>query len=268
MAVVFEAKLYEIKPEELPADTITNIANQWESRLIGMRDEIYNRLKEVIADADAYRKVIGIPASEQFANVLNPNYYKTQSALLKFKVKVLKGAESWLKNTEEAFKEGGRFENGVKGNKTKFMENVKYTIRFVGDKNKVYGCVPKAILCMEGKGAILDRVKSAVDEITGKPVVMFKFAHLPRITASLTNVLVEGLVIGRMSIEAGEDVNAILNTYNAVIEEYVRTYDEATDTYKPSIFLNPNLDPNNTFIKLDYNADTDRLFIHVKQATT
>ena len=264
---VFEAKLYEIKPEELPSDTITNIANQWESRLIGMRDEIYNRLKEVIKDTDTYKKVIGIPAYEQFANVLNPNYYKTQSALLKFKVKVLKGADSWLANVENAFKEGGRFENGVKGNKTKFMENVKYTLRFVGDKNKVYGCVPKAILCVEGKGAVLDRVKSAVDEITGKPVVMFKFAHLPRITASLTNVLIEGLIIGRMGIEAGEDVNAILDSYNKTIEDYVRTYDEATGTYKPSVFLNPNLNPNDTFIKLDYNADTDRLFIHIKQST-
>ena len=85
---VFEAKFYEVKPEELPSDTLTKIADQWESRLISMRSEIYNRLKEVIADVDSYKKVIGIPAYEQYANVLNPNYYKTQSALLKFKVKV------------------------------------------------------------------------------------------------------------------------------------------------------------------------------------
>jgi len=117
---VFEAKLYEVKPEELPSDTLTKIADQWESRLISMRSEIHNRLKEVIADVDSYKKVIGIPAYEQYANVLNPNYYKTQSALLKFKVKVLRGANSWITNVDNAFKEGSRFENGVKANKSKF----------------------------------------------------------------------------------------------------------------------------------------------------
>ena len=73
--------------------------------------------------------------------------------------------------------------------------------------------------------------------------------------------------MARMGKEAGEDVTSILNDYNAIIEAYIRKYDEGTGTYTASDFLNPDLDPNGTYVKLEYDSTADRLKIHVVEST-
>ena len=267
MPVVFDAKFGEIKPTELPAGINTDIGQDWYDILIAKRDKILARLQEVIPDESAYISRIAEVAEAEFSNVLNPNYYKTERALRKFRIKVKKGGSAWLNNVASAFAVGGRFEEGVSANRTKFENNVLYVLRFTGDKNKVWGCVPKAAFSMKGKAKILEKITGTVDSVTGSPVRMFKPEHLSRIVAALENVIVEGLVMARMGQEAGEDVNAILSDYNAIIDSYVRSYDAATGTYTASPFLDTSLDPANTYIQLEYDSVADRLFVHVVQAT-
>ena len=256
MGVVFEGIFGEWKPEELPEGINADIAQDWEDILKAKRDKIKTRLNEVIPDEAAYQSRIADVATTEFENVLNPNYYKTERALRKFKIKVKRGGSAWLANIASAFAEGGRFETGVTANKQKFMNNVLYTLRFTGDMNKVWGCVPKAIKAIEGKAKVLEKIKGTVDSITGTPVPMFKVAHLPRIKALLANVFVEGLVMARMGAEAGEDVSAILSEYNAIIADYIN-----------ATFLDASLDPANSSITLEYDSLADRLSIHIVQAT-
>jgi len=256
MAVVFEGIFGEIKPTELPEGINTEIAQDWYDILTAKRDKIKARLNEVIPDEAAYESRIVDVATAEFENVLNPNYYKTARALRKFKIKVKRGGSAWLNNVASAFAEGGRFESGVSANKSKFEANVLYTLRFTGDKNKVWGCVPKAIFAISGKAKVLEKVKGSYDSLTGTPVRMFKVEHLSRISAALANILVEGLVMARMGIEAGEVADDILTDYNAIIADYVN-----------ATFVDPTLDPASSSIALEYDSVADRLKIHVIQAT-
>jgi len=256
MATVFEGVFGEIKPGELPENIDVDIANDWADILTAKRDKIKARLNEVIPDESAYLSRIAEVAEAEFTNVLNPNYYKTARALRKFRVKVRKGGSAWLSNVASAFAEGGRFEKGVAANKEKFKNNVIYTLRFTGDMNKVWGCVPKAIHAIQGKAKVLEKVKGSYDSLSGTPVRMFKVEHVSRISAALANIFVEGLVMARMEEEAGGDPNTILDDYNTIIADYVN-----------ATFLDPNLDPTNSKITLEYDATGDRLKIHVVQAT-
>ncbi|RKY29424.1 MAG: hypothetical protein DRP74_08840 [Candidatus Omnitrophota bacterium] len=256
MATVFEGIFGEWKPEELPEGINTDVATDWEDILKAKRDKIKARLSEVIPDEAAYQSRIAEVATEEFSNVLNPNYYKTERAFRKFKIKVKKGGSAWLSNVESAFAEGGRFDTGVTANKQKFINNILYTLRFTGDMNKVWGCVPKAIKAIEGKGKVLEKIKGTVDSITGSPVPMFKVTHLPRIKALLANVFTEGLVMARMGKEAGEVVDDILAEYNAIIADYIS-----------ATFLDESLDPTASSITLEYDSVADRLSIHVVEAT-
>ena len=256
MAVVFEGTFGEWKPDELPEGINTEVANDWEDILKAKRSKILSRLQEVIPDEAAYQSRVAEVATEEFSNVLNPNYPKTARALRKFKIKVRKGGSAFLSNVESAFAEGGRFDTGVTANKQKFINNILYTLRFTGDMNKVWGCVPKAIKAIEGKGKVLEKIKGTVDSITGDPVPMFKVTHLPRIKALLANVFTEGLVMARMGKEAGEDVDTILSEYNAIIADYVS-----------ATFLDESLDPSTSLIELKYDSVADRLSIHVIEAT-
>lgn len=256
MAVVFEGVFGEIKPTELPEGIDTDIAQDWYDILTAKRDKIATRLSEVIPDEAAYQSRIAEVGEAEFTDVLNPNYYKTERALRKYRIKVKRGGSAWLNNVASAFAEGGRFENGVAANKDKFKANVLYTLRFTGDKNKVWGCVPKAIFAISGKAKVLEKVKGSYDSLTGTPVRMFKVTHLSRITAALANIFTEGLVMARMGIEAGETVDDILTDYNTIIADYVT-----------STFLDTTLDPTNSSITLEYDSVADRLKIHVVQAT-
>jgi len=256
MAVVFEGVFGEIKPTELPEGIDTDIAQDWYDILTAKRDKIATRLSEVIPDEAAYQSRIAEVGEAEFTDVLNPNYYKTERALRKYRIKVKRGGSAWLNNVASAFAEGGRFEGGVAANKDKFKANVLYTLRFTGDKNKVWGCVPKAIFAINGKAKVLEKVKGSYDSLTGTPVRMFKVTHLSRITAALANIFTEGLVMARMGIEAGEVVDDILTDYNTIIADYVT-----------STFLDTNLDPTNSSITLEYDSVADRLKIHVVQAT-
>jgi len=256
MAVVFEGVFGEIKPSELPENIDVDIANDWYDILTAKRDKIATRLNEVIPDEAAYQSRIAEVATAEFENVLNPNYYKTERALRKFKIKVKRGGSAWLNNVASAFAEGGRFEQGVAANKDKFKANVLYTLRFTGDMNKVWGCVPKAIKAIQGKAKILEKIKGSYDSLTGTPVRMFKVVHLSRIAAALSNIFVEGLVQARMAEEAGDDPTTILDDYNTIIADYVT-----------STFLDDSLDPANSSITLEYDSVADRLKIHVVQAT-
>jgi len=264
---IFEGVFVEIKPEELPEGFDTKIATDWKDILIAKRDKILERIKTVIPDEAAYLERLADVAITEFEGVLNPNYYKTERALRKYKIKVKRGGKAYLSNVESAFAEGGRFEQGVTANVDKFIANALYAWRFVGDKDKVWGCVPMMAFALEGKGKVLEKVKKGGDSISGTPKPMFKVEHVSRIVPALTNVAVEGLVMARMGKEAGEDIDAILNDYNAIIEAYIRKYDEATGTYVASDFLNPELDPNGTYVKLEYDATADRLRIHVVEST-
>jgi len=253
--VQFEAKFFELKPEEIPASLLDEVSQDWADILLAKREKIYNRIKDVIPDADAYKSRLCEPAIENFANVLNLDIYKYRMSLLKYKIKIVKGANSFIRNIEEAFKENGRFQNGVTANKEKYKQNVIYTIRFTGDKNKVWGCVPKFALACYGNKTVLSKVISNVDVITGEPLPMFDEKHLARMVPAVVNLVIEGLVLARMCIEAEENVQNVLDLYNDMLRPYVIN----------SPFLNPKLHPEACLIKLDYDSGQDRLYIYMKQ---
>jgi len=268
MAVqIFEGVFVEIKPEELPEGFDTKIATDWKDILTAKRDKIKERIQTVIPDEATYQERLADVAITEFTDVLNPNYYKTERALRKYRIKVKRGGKAYIDNVASAFAEGGRFEQGVANNIDKFKANAMYAWRFVGDKDKIWGCVPMMAFALKGKGKVLEKIKKGGDSISGTPKPMFKVEHVSRVVPALVNVAVEGLVMARMGKEAGEDVTAILDDYNAIIEAYIRKYDEGTGTYTASDFLNPELDPSGTYVKLEYDSTADRLKIHVVEST-
>jgi len=257
MGVVFSARFPVLEPADIPAELREAIGKDWHDTLRGKRAKIITNLKEVIPNETAYRERIAEVAYARIGAVFNPAYPKYKRIMRRFKVKINAGADDYLKHVDDAFKEGGAFDQGVYANLEKFKENALIVWRCMGDKNRIWGCVPKTILALKGLGVVLNRVKLAKDTVSGTPIAIFKPEHETRITSIVDQVLMEGLNLIVLSKESGEEYTSIMDDYNAILDSYV----------KNTAFVKDNIDTANTFVHIAYDSVNDWIAVDVQEAT-
>jgi len=257
MAVVFSARFPVLDVEDIPENMRDKIAKDWHDTLTAKREKIINNLKEVIPDEDAFKDRIADVAYSRITQVFNPAYPKYKRIMRRFKVKINLGADDFIKNVNEAFKAGGAFEQGVYQNISKFKSNALITWRVMGDKNTIFGAVPKTIVALKGMGRLLEKVKLAKDTVNGEPIPVFKPEHESRITAIIDQILMEGLNVIVLSKEGNEPFDDLINDYNAILDSYV----------KNTAFVRDNIDTANTFVHIAYDTANDRIVVDVQIAT-
>jgi len=257
MAVVFTGRFPVLEDTELPTDMKDKITTDWHDSLKRKREKILENLTTRIPDEDTYKKVIADVGYSRIIEVFNPNYPKYKRILRKYRAKTYKGADDWIKNVPEAFKEGGRFEEGIYANIDKYKDNMGMIWRFVGDKDKIFGPVPKAILALAGKAKALENVIMDIDTVSGSPVPVFKPEHESRVLPVVDNILIEALNVIMLSREAGLDISGLISDYNALLDAYV----------KNATFARDNIDTANTFCHIAYDDVTGRIVVDVQIAT-
>jgi len=257
MAVVFSARFPVLEETEFPADMKDKITTDWHDSLKRKREKILENLITRIPDEATYKKVIADVGYSRIIKVFNPNYPKYKRILRKYRSKTYKGADDWLKNVPEAFKAGGRFEEGIYTNLEKYKENMALIWRFVGDKDKICGPVPKTILALAGKAKALENVLLDIDTVSGTPVPVFKPEHESRELPIIDNILIEALNVILLSREAGLDISGLMSDYNSLLDAYV----------KNTAFVRDNIDTTNTFVHIGFDDVTGRVVVDVQIAT-
>jgi hypothetical protein len=206
-----------ITRRDLPA----RIVDEWENTLKGARTRILVSLARFLDPATGltrYLDQIAGASSDAWEAFINPNYPNADLIKMKQRVKLSSAYPSWSQNIQAALQEGGRFEQGVTANKSKFATNVKPTIGAVGFKPDLsWGPATKAALVVTGDRRVTRYITSP-EEFSGAPANMFpisgKFVR-PQIISAITFGAVMGIYA--LDINATSLLNAALNYTNSIL---------------------------------------------------
>jgi len=244
---------------ELPSE-ISEIGDDWETTFKGKRQKILTNLSRVVPDEATYKTVIVDRSNvgyEEFIGTDHPDYNKI---MLKRKTKMPARAADYITNRNNAFAEGGAFELGIAQNKGAFMNNVKVILRVVGDKDKVYGAVPKLSYALDGKKAILESLLNDTYDHLITSTDLKRFFVKKSFKTSVVALVNEALAYVVYAIDAGyEDdwITAnIANVYNPMIAAMINANT-----------VNPDLDPANCSITIEKDATTGRWGVKLVEAT-
>jgi hypothetical protein len=208
-----------ITRKDLPA----RIVDEWESTLKGARARILASLGRFLDPATGSTKFldqIADASSDAWETFINPAYPNANLIKMKQRVKLAAAYPSWANNIQSALQEGGRFEQGVTANKSKFAANVKPTIGAVGFKPDLgWGPATKVALIVTGDHRVIRYIASP-EEFSGAPANMFptsaRFVR-PQIVSSIMFGSVLGLYA--LDIGSGDLRSAALSYTNSVLND-------------------------------------------------
>ena len=204
----------------------SRIVDEWETMLKAARTRILASLSRFF-DPDngraRYLDQIADASSDAWSSFVNPAYPTAELIKLKQRVKLAAAYSSWLSNIQSALQPDGRFEQGVTANKTKFENNIQYTIAAVGFKPDLsWGPAAKAALIVTGDTRA-PRYIVLPEEFSGTPANLFpalgRYVR-PMIISNYTF----GSVLALYAIEANDTTarDAVLNYVNANLNEIKR----------------------------------------------
>lgn len=259
MATIYEVHFGLLNVGELPTE-VSEIADDWETTFKGKRSKILSNLQRVIADESDYNDKIVDRSNTGYQDFLGSGHALLDEIMLKRKVKMPARASDYITNRNAAFQEGGAFESGITNNKSAFATNVKVTLRVVGDKDKIWGAVPKLRLCLAGKKTLLEEMLNDTYDhlITSNDLKAFFKSNrtIPAIVATVNKALT--LIV--YAIDAGYDdtwiTNNIANAYNTELANYVN-----------ADMVNADLDAANCGITIEKDSTTGRWGVKVVEAT-
>ena len=236
MSVVVEYKGYYVPLDSVPDEIMT----EWETTLKGERARILSALQEKIPNADAFINKLANPAIERWQNFVASDWEDRDLILMKFQVK-LKGAyDDFNAGIQNAFAEGGTFEQNVTNKKSKF-QMARYTMGATGIRYKTaWGPAYKAIGVISGD----QRVKNymgANDSFSGNVVNVFLPGTRKVARATAIPKITQGLVIAQYAHEAGlaSERDAIISTINTHLSNSVL---KMVDTSKYTVTLQIGFD--------------------------
>ena len=211
-----------ISRRDLPA----RIVDEWETTLKNARTRILAslaRFLDPVTGLTRYLDQIADASSDAWEAFINPDYPNANLIKMKQRVKLAAAYPSWKSNIQAALQEGGRFEQGVTANKSKFDTNVKPTIGAVGFKPDLgWGPATKTALIVTGDRRAIRYIASP-EEFSGAPANMFptsaRFVR-PQIVSSI----VFGAVLGIYALDIGSaDLrDAALNYTNSILNDVKR----------------------------------------------
>jgi len=259
MATIYEVHFGVLNLGELPSE-ISEIGDDWETTFKGKRTKVITNLQRVVPDEDAYNKVIVSRSNEEYGKFISESHPDYHKIMLKRKIKMPARATDYITNRNNAFAEGGAFENGVTANKNAFMNNVKVILRIVGDKDKVYGAIPKLSFALDGKKGLLEEILNDTYDHLITSTDLKRFFVKKQFKTSVVSIINEALAYTVYAIDAGYDdtwiTTNIANVYNPLIAAMIN-----------SNTVNSELDPTACSITLEKDSTTGRWGIKLVEAT-
>jgi len=198
MAVVAEF-IGPITPMTVP----TEIKDKWEFTLLNRRDLIYGRLLTKIPDEDSFLSKIAVASSEVWSNFVNPTWLDYYLITLKQRIKLSMAYPKWNAGVIDAFREGGRFEQGVSLKKDR-LDMLRYTLGNVGVRYLGWGPGYKAVGFITGDLRVR-RYIIAGETVTGIPVNAFPEDIVKYVRPTLIAMLTQGAVLAYYAHENGLD---------------------------------------------------------------
>jgi len=258
MATIYEVHLGILLASEIPAD-FDEVRDDWEATLKGKRGKIITNLQRTVPDEDAYLDVIVDRSNAGYGEFIGTDHPRFDEISLKRELKMEKAKSDYIANRDSAFEEGGDFEGGVTKNKEKFRRNAIVTWMITGDKDKIYGLVPKAKYILRGKKSLFDAVKGTMDHVINETELkpFFKYPrYVPSVVATINKWMTHVAY-------------AILNEKD---DSYIETKIASKGNselagYVNSAMLNPDLDPAGCSITIEKDATTGRWGVKIVEAT-
>jgi len=259
MAEIYNVHLGLLVDTELPSE-VSEIADDWETTFKGKRSKILTNLSRVVPDESAYVEKIVNRSNTGYAEFIRTDHPDYDKIMLKRVTKMPARASDYIANRNNAFAEGGDFEEGVTKNKSAFATNVRVILRAVGDKDKMYGAVPKLSLALDGKKSLFEEL---IVEGVDHPVTttdLKKFFVKKSFKASVVAIVNEALVYIAYALDAGyEDTwiqTNIADKYNPMIAAMINANT-----------VNTELDPSASSITIEKDSTTARWGVKLVEAT-
>ena len=244
---------------ELPSE-ISEIGDDWETTFKAKRAKILTNLQRVVPDEASYRSVIVDRSNEGYAAFISESHPDFNKIMLKRKTKMPARASDYLTNRDAAFAEGGDFEAGITENKGAFMNNVKVILRVVGDRDKVYGAIPKLSFALDGKKELLEEILNDTYDHLITQTDLKRFFVKKAFKTSVVAIANEALAYVVYATDAGYDdswiTSNIANVYNPMLAAMIN---ENT--------VNSELDPTACSITIEKDSTTGRWGIKLVEAT-
>ena len=258
MPTIYEVHLGLLTEAEIPT-RFDEVRDDWETTLKAKRSKIITNLQAVIPDESAYVSKVVDRSNTAYSDFIGTDHPRYDEIMLKRQIKMEAAKSDYITNRDSAFAEGGRFETQVTANKGKFRRNAVIIWMVTGDRDKIYGPVPKAKYVLLGSKALAEELFTSADHLITSTELkpFFKYRrYIPSVVATINKWLTHVAY----AIKAGWSDDAI-NTKiatkaNAELAGYVNT-----------AMLNPDLDPTACAITIEKDATTGRWGVKIVEAT-
>jgi len=213
-----------------------DIIAEWEREAKGARARILDHLKTKIPDESAFKAKLVSPAIAKYGDYVNPEYPRSDYALLKFRTKLGRAYRAWDSGISSAFAEGGAFETNVTAKKGK-MVNAKYTIGAVGQRVPVgFNAIVKAVMAIVGDGRLPTYIEpDKEDSLDGTPLNVFDDKVVNYVKPPLIASAVRACVFSHYANEAGESdlISDTLFDFNEFASKVIASFKkpEATASF-------------------------------------
>ena len=259
MAEIYEVHFGVLNLGELPSE-VSEIGDDWETTFKGKRQKILTNLSRVVPDEASYKTVIVDRSNEGYKEFIGEDHPDFDRIMLKRLTKMPARASDYITNRNNAFAEGGDFEEGITRNKGAFLNNLKVILRVVGDKDKVYGAVPKLSYALDGKKKILESLLNDTYDHLITSTDLKRFFVKKSFKTTVVALVNEALAYVVYAIDAGYDddwiTNNIANVYNPLIGAMINANT-----------VNSELDPANCKIEIVKDSTTGRWGVKLVEAT-
>ena len=186
-----------VTPQTVP----TEIKDKWFNTLLGRRELIYSRLMTKIPDEDEFKDKIATASHEVWKTFASPDFPDYYLITLKHNIKLQIAYPRWNGAVIEAFKPGGRFEEGVTLKKDR-IELLKYTLGNTGIRYLGWGPGYKAVGYITGDLRVKRYVVSG-ETVVGDPVNAFPEDVVKFVRPTLIAMLTQGAVLSLYAHENG-----------------------------------------------------------------
>jgi len=259
MAEIYAVHFGVLNLGELPSE-VSEIGDDWETTLKAKRAKIFTNLSRVVPDESAYNSVIVERSNEGYGQFISESHPSYDKIMLKRKIKMPARASDYITNRNAAFEEGGDFEAGVTESKGAFTTNVKVILRIVGDKDKVYGAIPKLSFALDGKKALLESILNDTYDHLITSTELKTFFVKKQYKTSVVSLINEALAYVVYAVDAGFDdswiQSNIADKYNPLIAAMINANT-----------VNSELDPATSSIIIEKDSTTGRWGVKLVEAT-
>lgn len=213
--------------------SMEDIIAEWEREMKGARARILNHLTSKIASQGDFLTKLVAPAIAGYGDYVNPEHPKSDTAKLKFRIKLGKAYPAWSSGVNSAFAENGIFETNVTAKKGK-MVNAKYTVGAVGQKAVIgYNAVVKAIMAITGDSRLVTYIEPAKgDSLSGTPLNVFDADVAGYVKPLIVAPAVRACVFAHYANEAGMTSlrDEIITAFNGLSGRIITAFKKANAT--------------------------------------